>query len=167
MQPGIRGTVLQPRRVPTAHLPRLPRFGEAGIASGATETLASSHDSMACRTLPLFSGATSGFRLRARLAIRAGPGTKIGMFELGTHRLVHIPHCIVQHPLINRTAAVVRRALVDADVAPYSDGVHRGLARYLQVVVERGSQRAQVVLVANSVTRSRWHIVSLDPRAAR
>ena len=30
--------------------------------------------------------------------------------------------------------------------------MHRGLARYLQVVVERGSQTAQVVLVANSPT---------------
>jgi 23S rRNA (uracil1939-C5)-methyltransferase len=46
----------------------------------------------------------------------------------------------------------VRRALVDAEVTPYSEVPHVGLARYLQVVVERGSQRAQVVLVANSST---------------
>ena len=46
----------------------------------------------------------------------------------------------------------MRRALVDAAVPPYSEAAHRGLARYLQVVVERGSQRAQVVLVANSAT---------------
>jgi len=72
------------------------------------------------------------------------------MFELGTHRVVTIPSCSVQHPLINRVAAVVRRALVDAEVAPYAEAAHRGLARYLQVVVERGSRSAQVVLVANS-----------------
>ena len=77
---------------------------------------------------------------------------KLGMFELGTHRVVTIPNCSVQHPLINRVAAVVRRALIDADVPPYSEAVHRGLARYLQVVVERRSQTAQVVLVANSPT---------------
>jgi len=74
------------------------------------------------------------------------------MFELGTHRVVHIPSCSVQHPLINRVAAVVRRALVDAEVTIYSEAAHLGLARYLQVVVERGSQSAQVVLVANSPT---------------
>jgi tRNA/tmRNA/rRNA uracil-C5-methylase (TrmA/RlmC/RlmD family) len=74
------------------------------------------------------------------------------MFQLGTHRLVHIPNCSVQHPLINRVAAVVRRALVDAEVTSYSETAHLGLARYLQVVVERGSQSAQVVLVANSPT---------------
>jgi 23S rRNA (uracil1939-C5)-methyltransferase len=65
---------------------------------------------------------------------------------------VHIPNCIVQHPLINRVAAVVRRALVDADIAPYAETVHRGLARYLQVVVERDSQTAQVVIVGNAAT---------------
>ncbi len=65
---------------------------------------------------------------------------------------MHIPNCRVQHPLINRVAAVVRRALVDAKVSSYREVAHRGLARYLQVVIERRSQSAQVVLVANSPT---------------
>jgi 23S rRNA (uracil1939-C5)-methyltransferase len=91
--------------------------------------------------------------MRARLAIRGRLGApKLGMFELGTHRVVHIPNCVVQHPLINRVAAVVRRALVDAEIAPYAETVHRGLARYLQVVVERSSDSAQVVIVGNSPT---------------
>ena len=58
----------------------------------------------------------------------------------------------MQHPLINRVADVVRRALVDARVTSYSDTAHLGLARYLQVVVERSSQTAQVVIVGNSAT---------------
>ena len=101
----------------------------------------------------MISGQTAGFRLRARLAIRGRLGSpKIGLFELGSHRVVHIPNCSVQHPLINRVASVVRRALVDAEVTSYSDTAHLGLARYLQVVVERSSQTAQVVIVANSAT---------------
>jgi tRNA/tmRNA/rRNA uracil-C5-methylase (TrmA/RlmC/RlmD family) len=103
--------------------------------------------------VPVVSGSTTGFRLRARLAIRGRVGSpKLGLFELGTHRVVHIPHCRVQHPLINRVAAVVRRALVDARVTSYSDKAHLGHARYLQVAVERSSQTAQVVLVANCAT---------------
>lgn len=101
----------------------------------------------------MISGQTAGFRIRARLAIRGRLGSpKLGLFELGTHRVVHIPNCVVQHPLINRVAAVVRRALVEAQVTSYSDKAHLGLARYLQVVVERSSQTAQVVIVANSAT---------------
>jgi tRNA/tmRNA/rRNA uracil-C5-methylase (TrmA/RlmC/RlmD family) len=95
--------------------------------------------------------AETGFRLRARLSIRGRVGSpKLGLFELGTHRVVHIPNCRVQHPLINHVAAVVRRALVEAKLSCYSDKAHLGLARYLQVVIERSSQSAQVVLVANA-----------------
>jgi tRNA/tmRNA/rRNA uracil-C5-methylase (TrmA/RlmC/RlmD family) len=98
-------------------------------------------------------GSATGFRHRARLAVRGRVGTpKVGLFELGTHRVVQIPSCIVHHPLINRVAAVVRRALADARVSCYSERAHLGLARYLQVVVERASATAQLVLVANCET---------------
>jgi 23S rRNA (uracil1939-C5)-methyltransferase len=131
--------------------PGCPRFGERGIAApgyAALEELARAHG---LPEVSLTSGETSGFRLRARLAIRGRLGTpKIGLFELGTHRVVHIPNCIVQHPLINRVAGIVRRALAELRVTSYSDGAHLGIARYLQVVIERSSQTAQVVMVANS-----------------
>jgi tRNA/tmRNA/rRNA uracil-C5-methylase (TrmA/RlmC/RlmD family) len=133
--------------------PGCPRFGERGIAPvsrNALDELARIHR---LPEVPVISGQTAGFRLRARLAIRGRLGSpKIGLFELGRHRVVHIPSCSVQHPLINRVAAVVRRALVDARVTSYSERAHLGLARYLQVVVERSSQTAQVVIVANSAT---------------
>ncbi|HVC02463.1 MAG TPA: hypothetical protein VND80_09710 [Steroidobacteraceae bacterium] len=87
------------------------------------------------------------------MAIRGRLGSpKLGLFELGTHRVVHIPDCLVQHPVINRVAAVVRLALVDARVSSYSEKARLGLVRHLQVVVERRSQSAQVVIVANSAT---------------
>ena len=99
------------------------------------------------------TGPVAGFRLRARLAVRGRLNSpKIGLFEAGSHRVVHIPACSVQHPLINRVAAVVRRALVDARVTSYSDKAHLGIARHLQVVVERSSQTAQVVVVGNCAT---------------
>jgi 23S rRNA (uracil1939-C5)-methyltransferase len=133
--------------------PGCPRFGETGLDPVVHAALGE----LACRhglsDPPVVSGTAVGFRHRARLAIRGRLGTpKLGLFELGTHRVVHIPNCSVQHPLINRVAGVVRRALVEARVPSYSDQAHLGLARYLQVVVERSSQSAQVVLVANSET---------------
>ncbi len=145
-----RGEPSCPHRPPC---PGCPRYGEPGISTASRSAL----EALArCHGLPglsVVSGATSAFRLRARLAIRGRPGApKIGMFQLGSHRVVPIPDCSVQHPLINRVAAVVRRALVDAAVTPYSEVPHVGLARYLQVVVERDSRSAQVVLVANSST---------------
>jgi 23S rRNA (uracil1939-C5)-methyltransferase len=130
-----------------------PRFGEAGIAPAASSVLHELARVHRLGDVPVISGQTAGFRLRARLAIRGRRGSpKLGLFELGTHRVVHIPSCSVQHPLINRVAAVVRRALVETQVTCYSDKAHMGEARYLQVVVERSSQTAQVVIVANSAT---------------
>jgi tRNA/tmRNA/rRNA uracil-C5-methylase (TrmA/RlmC/RlmD family) len=133
--------------------PGCPRFGEPGIAPAAHAALDELARAHGLPDVPVISGPTAGFRLRARLAIRGRLGSpKLGLFELGTHRVVHIPQCSVQHPLINRVAAVVRRALVEARVTCYSDKAQLGLARYLQVVVERSSQTAQVVIVGNCAT---------------
>ena len=128
-----------------------PRFGEQGIARAPQEALDQLAQAHGLPRVRAASGATRGFRVRARLAIRGRLGApKLGLFEADSHRVVTIPNCSVQHPLINEVAAVVRRCLVDARIGSYSDTAHQGLARYLQVVVERGSQTAQVVLVANS-----------------
>ncbi len=131
--------------------PGCPRYGEYGIARAARAALDALVRDHGLPEVAVVSGRTAGFRHRARLAIRGRLGSpKIGLFELGTHRVVHIPSCGVQHPLINHVAAVVRRALVDARVTSYSERAHLGLARHLQVAVQRSSQTAQVVLVANS-----------------
>lgn len=133
--------------------PGCPRFGERGIASSARRALDELARVHGLPEVSVVAGQTAGFRHRARLAIRGRLGSpKVGLFEFGSHRVVHIPNCSVQHPLINRVAEVIRRALVDARVTSYSDSARLGLARYLQVVVERSSQTAQVVLVANSAT---------------
>jgi 23S rRNA (uracil1939-C5)-methyltransferase len=133
--------------------PGCPRFGEVDVAPPARYVLDDLARAYGLPRVSIASGSMAGFRLRARLAIRGRLGTpKIGLFELATHRVVHIPNCCVQHPLINRVGNVVRRALVDAHVTSYSDGAHLGVARYLQVVVERPTQTAQVVLVANCPT---------------
>lgn len=147
-----RGAALEPcpHRPPCT---ACPRYGDPGIAPAAATTLAELARTCGVAEAPLVSGPVAGFRSRARLAIRGRIGSpKIGLFEEGTHRVVYVPHCRVHHPLINRVVQTVRSALIDAKVPLYSESVHLGLARYLQVVVERRSQSAQVVLVANSTT---------------
>jgi tRNA/tmRNA/rRNA uracil-C5-methylase (TrmA/RlmC/RlmD family) len=77
---------------------------------------------------------------------------KVGIFEAGSHRVVDIPRCLVHHPLVNDVAAELRIAIAATRAPPYSDEAHRGLVRYVQVVVERRTQTAQVVLVTNDVS---------------
>jgi 23S rRNA (uracil1939-C5)-methyltransferase len=101
----------------------------------------------------LVRGSLTAFRHRVRLAVRGRTNNpKLGLFESGSHRVVHIPSCVVHHPLINDVARTFRSCLVEQRISPYSDTAHAGLVRYLQVVVERRTQTAQVVVVANDTT---------------
>src|SRR5262249_35433127 len=98
----------------------------------------------------IVEGAPFGDRHRARLAVRGRAASpKIGIFHEGSHRAVAIPHCLVHHPLVNEVATATKAALRRTGVSPYADRPHRGMLRYLQVVVERRSASPQVVLVAN------------------
>ena len=142
------GSPACPHRPPC---PGCPRFGEPGIAATRLAALEDFARAQGLGEVGVVTGTPRGFRHRARLAIRGRPGApKIGLFQSGTHRVVTVPHCSVHHPAINRVAATVRGALVEGRVAPYVEKAHAGLARYLQVVVERASQTVQVVLVGNS-----------------
>ena len=53
---------------------------------------------------------------------------------------------------MNEVVAALRAALRESGVKPYADAHHTGLVRALQVVVERSTQRVQVVLVVNDLT---------------
>ncbi len=90
-------------------------------------------------------------RHRARLAIRGkARSPKIGLFQAGSHRIADTPNCRVQHPLINEAALKLREAIRETGIEPYADRPHRGLLRYAQFVVERTSERLQVVLVGRA-----------------
>jgi tRNA/tmRNA/rRNA uracil-C5-methylase (TrmA/RlmC/RlmD family) len=84
---------------------------------------------------------------------RAG-SPKLGIFQAGSHRIADIPHCLVHHPLVNDVAAALKLSMRELRIEPYADAPHRGLLRYTQVVIERESQRAQIVLVVNSAARA-------------
>jgi len=130
--------------------PRLSESGPAPAAFGRLQALAAR-----CGIAPpvVHPSPPTAFRYRARLAIRGrADAPKLGIFELGTHRAVHIPRCLVHHPVINRVAAQVTTTLARHRIPTYSDAAHAGLARYLQIVVERETERTQVTLVTNSTT---------------
>src|SRR5689334_12930764 len=133
--------------------PGCPRFGEPGIDLRVRDALAALARAQGLPPLAVVEGPATGFRHRARLAIRGRAASpKIGIFQQHTHRITDVPRCVVHHPLVNDVAGAVKRAVRRTGVTLYGDGSHRGLLRYLQVVVERPSQSAQVVLVANDVT---------------
>ncbi len=133
--------------------PGCPRFGESALPAEAWIRLceiarAAGHREPTVHALP-----GRGHRHRARLAVRGkAQNPKIGLFQAGSHRIVHTPDCRVHHPLINEAAADIREAIRETGVEPYADRPHRGALRYLQLVVERRTDRVQVVLVGCGAT---------------
>ena len=130
--------------------PGCPRFGEPGIVPAVLDALVALARSQGLPRPRVVEGAGTGYRHRARLAVRGrATSPKIGIFQEDSHRITDIPRCVVHHPLVNAVAAAVKTAVRRTGVTLYGDRSHRGFLRYLQVVVERASESAQVVLVGN------------------
>src|SRR5262245_55546382 len=130
--------------------PGCPRFAEPGFPPDAGAALATLCADAGLPPPVVVEGPPFGYRHRARLAVRGRAASpKLGVFQEGSHRIVDIPRCLVHHPLVNEVSAAVKTAVRRTGVAPYAERAHRGLLRSVQVVIERRSHSAQVVLVAN------------------
>lgn len=133
--------------------PGCPRFGEPGLAPETAAKLAALARDAGLAAPVLVEAPGGGYRHRARLAVRGRASSpKIGLFQAGSHRIADSPRCPVHHPAINAAAAELRAAIRETGVAPYADGAHRGALRYVQLVVERSTERVQVVLVGNGTS---------------
>lgn len=147
-----------PRRCPSllacSHQPACPgcpRLGQGGIAPAAYSQLAGLARESALPPPRVIEGEPLAWRRRSRLAVRGRVHSpKVGLFAPGSHEVVDIPRCGTHHPGINRAVAAVKQALRETATAPYREERHTGLVRYLQCVVERGSDRVQLVGVCNA-----------------
>lgn len=128
--------------------PGCPRFGERAIAAPARQRL----EALALAAgiaPPEFSESIGfGYRHRVRLSVRGTPAApRLGIFEEGSHRLVHIPDCPLHHPAIEEVCQELLGTAARLRVPPYRENAHLGLLRTVQLAVERPSGKVQVVLV--------------------
>ena len=128
--------------------PGCPRFGEPKLAPAAWDGLCRLAAEAGLPRPKLHEAPALGHRHRARLAVRGSAADpRIGLFQAGSHQIVATPHCAIHHPLINEAAQALREAIRETGTPPYDDDSHRGALRYVQLVVERSTNRVQVVLV--------------------
>lgn len=95
-----------------------------------------------------------GYRHKAQFPVGAAEGVSggallAGCFAPGTHDIVDIDNCLIQHPTSNRVLAAVKRLVPRYGVGPYDESTGRGLLRHVLVRVGRGTGEALVVLVIN------------------
>ena len=131
--------------------PGCPRFGHPEPPRPVVSRLEQLARDAGAELAPTVVGPALGFRHRARLAVRGrARSPKIGIFAAGTHDVVDIPRCPIHHPLVNEVARAVKAGLRSLGIPPYHERAGEsvgGVARYLQVVIERSSQTAQIVLI--------------------
>jgi 23S rRNA (uracil1939-C5)-methyltransferase len=96
--------------------------------------------------LPLKTKAPAFWRTRAKLAVRGNP-TQIGLFAKGSHAVFEIPNCQVHHPRINEAVRCFKTALQQSSLTGYEEQSHSGDLRYLQLVVERRTEKVQLTCV--------------------
>jgi 23S rRNA (uracil1939-C5)-methyltransferase len=101
------------------------------------------------RTVPLIVGDKTGWRMKAKLAIRGTASAPlIGLFREGTHDVVDTVDCRANHPSINEAIQLLRESIVRLQVAPYNESDQSGVLRYAQFFVCRETGLVQIVLVS-------------------
>jgi 23S rRNA (uracil1939-C5)-methyltransferase len=77
----------------------------------------------------------------------------LGLFRRGTHDVVPVAHCAIQHPLVNE---VLQAAVTPANylgLPPYQERTGAGLLRHLVVRVSQAEERAVVMVVTTGSDR--------------
>jgi len=104
---------------------------------GTPETVRRAAEHFAAMGVPFEAehGEGRGWRARARLAVRAGPGgaADVGLFRRGSHEVLPVPACAAHHPRINAAAEGVRESLAATGCRGYDEGTGEGDLRYLQL----------------------------------
>lgn len=72
-----------------------------------------------------------------------------GFFAPGTHRIVNIEQCDIQHPLGNQIMSEVKALARIYGVRIYDERTHTGVLRHVVARVGRGTGEAMAVLVTN------------------
>ncbi|HYG59772.1 MAG TPA: 23S rRNA (uracil(1939)-C(5))-methyltransferase RlmD, partial [Symbiobacteriaceae bacterium] len=90
------------------------------------------------------------YRNKAQFPVGARSGRVIaGFFAPGTHKIVDIEQCDIQHPLGNEIMAVVKELAQKYGVPIYDERAHRGVLRHVLARVGRGTGEGMAVLVTN------------------
>lgn len=101
-------------------------------------------------TLPLIQGPPTGWRTRARLAVRGTHSNPlIGLFKEGTHEVDDRASYPEHHPAIDEALALLRPCLTEFKIEPYNEKTSAGDLRYIQFAFNRLSNLVQITLVAN------------------
>ncbi len=88
------------------------------------------------------------YRNKSQLQVGMLKGNVIaGMYGQGSHRLIDITGCLVQHPTINKVAETVKNIITDLNIPIYDERKHSGFIRTIVTRLGFATDEIQLVLV--------------------
>ena len=91
------------------------------------------------------------YRNKAQLPLgRQGRNVVMGFFQRGSHAIVDLSGCEIQHPLITRLALAVKTAVRDLGIEPYDEVRHSGVLWHAVIRVSFAHSRLMLVLVTRT-----------------
>lgn len=93
-------------------------------------------------TAPLF------YRTSLKVPFGATPGGAVcGFYQRGSHKIVDVHTCLIQHPVLTELLRVTRELVNSQRVPVYHEHVHRGILRHLIARVAAGTGEVLAGLV--------------------
>lgn len=107
------------------------------------------------------------YRNKAQFPVGIAAGRLVaGPFAPGSHRIIDVEDCLIQHPVANRVLQEVKRLATRYRIPVYDETRHTGLLRHVLVRVSRRTGEAMAVLVTASPELPRDHELAGELMAA-
>ena len=91
------------------------------------------------------------YRNKAQFPIGQGKtGPLMGFYAKGSHRIVEVTSCPIQHPINDQILSAFRRYLAETGATPYDGETGQGLVRHLLTRVGFATGEVMVCVVANA-----------------
>lgn len=106
------------------------------------------------------------YRNKAQFPVRLHQGKiQIGFYQTGSHEVVDIDACLVQHPALNTVLVALRAYFIAHPVSVYSEKKHKGLLRHIVMRVSWQTGKVLLCLVINGKEFPRWEalVSALEP----
>ncbi|WP_160041372.1 MULTISPECIES: 23S rRNA (uracil(1939)-C(5))-methyltransferase RlmD [Paenibacillus] len=89
-----------------------------------------------------------GYRNKAQLQVgREGKDVIAGLYAMGTHRLIDISGCPIQHPVVNRVIEQVKEIMEELDIPEYSERTRQGSVRTIVARVGQTGGKVQLTFI--------------------
>lgn len=91
-----------------------------------------------------------GYRNKAQFPVGIEDGRVVaGCYAAGTHRIVDVDECLIQHPASNRVLTKIKELAPRYGVKVYNEATGEGLLRHVLVRVSQKTGESMAVLVTN------------------